>query len=210
MSPSSKRRPSTPSTSRAATSPRQPHATAPSAPPAPAFAPLERTNFVPYTVLGAEEFTAEQRYFIDRARRHNMALHGAGVASGLAVTLGEGEVRVEPGLALDCAGNEIVLARPVTCPLPEQDEALFVVVAYAEVRTRPVPVVSDPGSGAATAVASRIVEDVAFALEPADPSAAHAPGRPCGVAHGLALARLVREKGGWKLDPKFAPHRVGA
>jgi hypothetical protein len=187
---------------------------APSAAPArgPAFETFTRPRFFDGRMLSADDLTREQVYQDARQNRHNAALHGCGVVSGLEVAVKGDQVHVSPGLALDCMGRDIVLPNAMTCPLPEGEPTLFVTIAYAVRMTRPTPILTESG-GEATSAPSLIAEDVAFGVEPVDPSAGHEKRRggwqPCGSAHGLALARLVAQKQGWKLDTGFAPLRVG-
>ena len=56
-------------------------------------------------------------YVTAKDRLHNRYLFGAGVVCGLRVTCdpcGGGTVSVQPGYALDCCGNDLVLACPAT------------------------------------------------------------------------------------------------
>jgi hypothetical protein len=60
-------------------------------------------------LLDDKDFTAEQRYHINKRRFLNRMLHGSGVVCGLGL---EGEkdgrwIEVKSGFALDCSGNEI-------------------------------------------------------------------------------------------------------
>ncbi|MBV9110497.1 MAG: hypothetical protein JO306_13890, partial [Gemmatimonadetes bacterium] len=66
-------------------------------------------------LLGVDDFETEQAYHRGKGRLHNAWLHGEGVVWGLAVDLPaagaklRGEIRVNPGLALDAAGRELHL-----------------------------------------------------------------------------------------------------
>jgi hypothetical protein len=83
--------------------------------------PLKRVRYFAGQLLTAADFEAEQRYFLERHRRHNRLLHGWGVVSGLEVSSDGnrgGSVRVGPGFALDCVGDEIVLCEPRVQALP--------------------------------------------------------------------------------------------
>ena len=75
----------------------------------------ERNHYFLGQLLGVAELELEQTYLLEKRWLHNRRLHGSGVVDGLTVTpAGEGapEVVVEPGLALDGCGREIVVPEP--------------------------------------------------------------------------------------------------
>jgi hypothetical protein len=82
--------------------------------------PLERPSFFPGERLAASDLDAVQRYHRTLRWLHNRAMHDWGVALGLAVSgeRGEKTVRVTPGLAVDRAGREVLLAEPTTLQVP--------------------------------------------------------------------------------------------
>jgi len=47
---------------------------------------VRRVHYFTGKLLTAEDLAAEQTYHVEKARRHNRTLHGAGVAQGLGVT----------------------------------------------------------------------------------------------------------------------------
>ena len=159
---------------------------------------LQRLNYFSGRLLSADDFTAEQNYFREKARRHNRMLHGWGVVSGLGVTLessGSGaQVVVAPGLAIDKRGEEIEVCAPAMLPLPAQGTALLVLLHYAEQPCCPVeaPLVE----AEAQTFFSRLTETFSATLAPtADDTA-------------LALARLNFSQGQWLLDREFSVVRV--
>jgi hypothetical protein len=98
-------------------------------------------------LLTAEDFEAEQSYFLDGRRSDSRRLHGFGVACGLEVTpSGNGGVVVQPGVAIDGLGREIVVSDPREMPDPRQpiddrgeprgervdSEVITICLAYAE------------------------------------------------------------------------------
>lgn len=112
--------------------------------------PIERIRYFARQLLDEADFTQEQEYLRDKARRHNRVLHGWGVVSGLCVESGEAksELTVGPGYALDSYGNEIVVDDEVTVDLCSEDgdgnavspgRPLYLAIRYAECLTRPVP-----------------------------------------------------------------------
>ena len=84
---------------------------------------MKRVHYYTGMLLSAEDLQAEQDYQREKCRLHNRCLHGYGVACGLAVSVWKGSVRVSPGVALSCTGDEIVVSN--TIPLrPEIAEEL--------------------------------------------------------------------------------------
>jgi hypothetical protein len=80
----------------------------------------QRTRYSAGTLLTAEDFEREQEYHRAALRRHNLALHGWGVARGLEVTQSPSAgaaILVTPGYALDPCGREILLTDPVIVPI---------------------------------------------------------------------------------------------
>ncbi|MEA2236354.1 MAG: hypothetical protein QOC81_1078 [Thermoanaerobaculia bacterium] len=75
---------------------------------------IERLNYYQLQFLGAEDFKAEQIYHRDMRRRHNLGPHTWGIVEGLELVeqpRGDGgiDVYVQPGLAIDGFGREIVV-----------------------------------------------------------------------------------------------------
>lgn len=129
---------------------------------------LERTRFFPRQLITPDDLTQDQRYFREKARRHNRMLHGWGVVCGLYVRQGKDpcEVIVEPGYALGPYGDEIVVEQDITVDLCHEDpegnavspcgesdiwcsdvrsertpgEPLYLAIRYAECHARPVRV----------------------------------------------------------------------
>ena len=153
-----------------------------------------RVNYFRGQLLSATDFQAEQEYLISARHRHNRALHGSGIATGLAVTVttdGSSAVVVEPGIAIDRHGREIELQTPVSVALDGSSQTTLVILEYVE---RPAELV--PGSTDSTdLLASRIEEGATVRLCASD----------LVDADGIVVARVVRESGGWALDRRFRP-----
>lgn len=165
---------------------------------------LRRVNYFEGRLLAAADFVTEQQYHRDKARRHNLRLHGSGVVRGLTVSLpGRGtrqaSVNVKPGVGIDPAGNELELEADTSVAVPARLGAFVVAIRYAEWPVDPVPV---PGPGDATGACSPayVLEGCEICLLPDDP-----PGTAAHTA--LALARFVRAKAGWRRDTSFRPRR---
>jgi hypothetical protein len=104
--------------------------------------PDQRLRYFPGQLLAAGDFQREQAYFVEKLRLRNRCLHGYGIACGLLVSPvpsadpcsvpdpRQPQVTIHPGVAVDCAGHEIVI-REDTPPvelfalLSEQDHAAF-------------------------------------------------------------------------------------
>jgi DNA-binding beta-propeller fold protein YncE len=78
---------------------------------------MARNNYFTGKLLVERDFTDEQLYHMGKARRHNQQLHGWGVVCGLKVkqhpnpACREQYVLIEPGLAIDCCGREVLVTR---------------------------------------------------------------------------------------------------
>jgi hypothetical protein len=119
-------------------------------------------------ILDKNIFVAEQKYHNEKRKLLNKMLHGWGVVCGLKVKATNppsSNIIVEPGLALDCHGNEILVCAeqtvdlsPKTCtqkidknPCSDEtgasnDTALYIVVKYNEINSDPVPSYAPSGN----------------------------------------------------------------
>ena len=81
---------------------------------------FDRLNYFYGQMLGACDFQTEQSYFRDKMKLHNRCLHGYGTVCGLLVEVprpkpecppevAEAIVVIEPGIALDIEGNELIV-----------------------------------------------------------------------------------------------------
>ena len=92
----------------------------------------QRSRYFEGKLLTAEDFEREQDYHRATLRRHNLGLHGWGVARGFDVTpssSGVAEVVVAPGYAIDPCRREILLTDAVTIPLPASGASTIAVRA---------------------------------------------------------------------------------
>jgi hypothetical protein len=174
---------------------------------------ITRVRYFAGQLLAAEDFETEQSYVIERFRRLNRWLHGWGIVGGLQVSVGNGEIVVTPGLAMDCVGNEIEIDQPTRLSLSGPGRVCYLTLAFTEREVDPGPALSDPpASDEEPPAYRRVEEDGELALAPADPALAH-PGNgrrsaPCGRSHPIAIARLVRLGSRWRRDPFFRPGRA--
>lgn len=155
--------------------------------------------YQPGMLLAPEELNAEQQYFLQRQRRHNRFLHGWGVVSGLSVSVVEGVILIKPGIAIDCAGNEICLDERLSCDLPKDGAEAYVVAEYVESEVDPIPLMYGDGENQDTQSFSRILEGAHCFLLEHNPIADHTgmgPGSPgCNRVHPVPLARIRFESG---------------
>lgn len=168
----------------------------------------ERVNYFDGQILSAAEFQVEQEYFLDRHRLHNRFLHGWGVVCGLKVTArNSGEVVVDPGVAIDCVGNEIHVCAEVRLPIARISGTQFVALEYMEIKTSPTPSpFGGTGPDPDEPIPSRIRESFRLEIVGADPAADHQgkkPGKPgCGLTHQICLASLKKRGNGWKIEQR--------
>ena len=75
---------------------------------------FERPRFFCGQLLTDKDLDAAQRYVIEKNKLHNRHLVGTGVVCGLPVYCDpcDGYVVIEPGYAIDCCGNDIVVCDP--------------------------------------------------------------------------------------------------
>jgi hypothetical protein len=84
--------------------------------------------------LRAADLAAEQSYLVAARRRHNIGQHGWGIVQGLGIRDTPDLVVVQPGVAVDGYGRELIVTAPVTIPSDVftklADEALDVWLVY--------------------------------------------------------------------------------
>jgi hypothetical protein len=146
-------------------------------------------------VLRAEDLQAAQDYFRERQRLVLLLAIGTGIASGLTVTCTDtptgARVVVKPGMAIDPAGELLVLREEARVPVGLQLPA-FVCLRYLERPCDPAP------AGLEGALEPTRLEDAARVVVEAEMP-----------VDGVALARLLQRERATVLDPGFRPRRVG-
>jgi len=154
--------------------------------------PPRRNHYFAGKLLGVQDLQDEQAYFFDKDGRHARYLHGHGVVCGLRVWPTDPpqpwRVVVEPGLALDPCGREILVPQPPEYRLnrPDRRGPIYLVIEYCEVEAEPIPVPGPPDGPQNNLEPSRIVET--FRLDPRSepPDGEDGPSRR--LAAGLANA----------------------
>jgi hypothetical protein len=182
---------------------------------------LKRLRFFTGQVLTAESLELEQQYFREKLKRHNRTLHGFGIVSGLEVSVQSGQIIVEPGLALDCEGNELVLSssrRVVVASTADGLRPAYVCIRYVEEETDYVPALPDELTATSTTLtensarASTISEglEIAISHENSNRSHRHLRARwlACGEPHALTIAKLKHSSQGWRVERGYRPPTI--
>src|SRR5260370_5065707 len=124
--------------------------------------PFTRNHYFTGKLLVERDFRQEQAYYKDKLRLHEQRLHGDGVVCGLKVKQHENPacrdrfVCIEPGLAIDCCGHDILVAEQdcvdltqiesVKTLLAQKDgkpHTLQICIHYKECPSEPIPVLYD-------------------------------------------------------------------
>ena len=178
-----------------------------------------RNNYFNGKLLLERDFTDEQRYQIDKLRHHHQRLHGWGVVCGLKLRAHEPPcedryVILEPGSAVDCCGQDILVVREDVVDLhgfdamqevlrlAEDPETpadrtwdLQLCIRYAECPDEDVPVLYDEcGCDDSRCAPNRILESYALELRvnPATAGPAlHVPGLDWSATVGIDDAAQV-------------------
>ncbi len=178
---------------------------------------LKRVHYFNGQILSATDFVVEQTYFMEKCRLHNRLLHGSGIVAGLEVLVDEARIAVQPGCALDCQGNLILLpeATPLRLPIEgDKSQSLrYVVLRYSECDTDPVPIAGAPCRSDDDSFApSRVKDGFVLNLDLEAPGVGHpryfCGYYACGRPHGMPLARLRWSRGRWSLDGRFIAPRM--
>ena len=173
------------------------------------FEPLKRNSYVSGTLHAPQDLKIEQTYFLEKLKRHNRFLHGFGVVEGLKLNRKGILIKVEPGVALDCAGNEIVVSDIVQADLPPglpASATVYLCLRYAE---KPLDANIPIAGSEARAL---VTESFEIAILSHNPHRNHrhqkARWLTCGQPHELALARLRCKSGSWRIDRSYRPPAV--
>ena len=144
-----------------------------------------RPRFFAGQLLTEDDLSALTAYITAKDRLHNRYLFGAGVVCGLWVSCdpcGGGTVTVQPGYALDCCGNDLVLACAATLDVNAMIRDLRAAQLGQDC--------GDPcaGQGRVTAGSQgtspvrRYCLYARYGEQQTDPVAPYATGEPCGQA----------------------------
>ena len=120
--------------------------------------PIKRVRYSLGMIVGDDELRQDQRYLMARDDRHQRALHGWGVVSGLELVLeDDGHLEVHPGAAIDGTGRWIgidvtqcadllpwLTSRIDDLPPRPETVTVWVLLCYDECAADPIPVPSGP------------------------------------------------------------------
>jgi hypothetical protein len=147
-----------------------------------------RNNYFDGKFLVSRDFTDEQDYFRGHRQNHNARLHGTGTVCGLKLVEHPSPqcrrefVVCEPGMALDCCGQEIIvpdrsLVRVREMLAADEDlrgaldgtRHLFVAIERCDAGAEPVPVILPTCDGEGGSDFGRIAEGYRFRLSARSP-----------------------------------------
>jgi hypothetical protein len=164
--------------------------------------PFRRVHYFEGQLLTAEDLAQEQAYHNGKRRLQNQLVLGMGIATGLACRWSErGGLILEPGVAIDCVGREIVVPERQHIDVPRREGRFYLAITATERGVMPIPA---PGSE--DVVPSMIEEGFEVLLLDANPRKGHV-ARPdgrwacCGGDHPVRLARLRWKKKGLRVKP---------
>jgi hypothetical protein len=173
------------------------------------FPAFTRNYYFTGKLLVERDFWDEQHYVVDRLRHHQHAAHGTGVLCGLKVRqhpqadCRDRYVIIEPGSAIDCCGNTILVPREETLDLRQfpalqdliqegnrqqgnqnnEGHTLQICVRYRECPTEDIPVLYDDcGCDDTQCAPNRILESYAFDVLVDREKPQPLPGAPALVA----------------------------
>ena len=173
---------------------------------------FERNTFFNGKLLTERDVNAEQVYMVGKDRLHNSLLHGLGTVCGLKVIAHPNPacrhqyVVIEPGMALDCCGREIIVPQQVLVPIlapieqgnlvidPNRADDLFISLCYQEKLNELIPVLlPDCACADANQAYNRVREEFRVHLF-AQPAGLQPPALPplnakLAWRHTLTLAR---------------------
>jgi hypothetical protein len=154
--------------------------------------------------MTVQDFTAEQEYHVGKNWLQNRLIFGAGVVMGLECSIERGRLAIQPGVAMDCLGREIVVTERQRIDVPEEPEELIVSLFYEERKVAFVPAIQ--GGDLAQEIEATMIEEgfkVVFGDESstADHVRRGKRWKACGEDHPVPLARLRRMRGGLRVRP---------
>jgi hypothetical protein len=148
------------------------------------YGPFTRNHYFTGKLLVERDFKDEQLYYMEKHLMHQQRLHGEGVVCGLQVVQYENPncrdrfVCIEPGLAIDCCGHDILVKRRECIDITQFDaykklaqtagrlpHSIQICIRYRECPTEEVPVLYDEcGCDSSACAPNRILESYDFDL----------------------------------------------
>jgi hypothetical protein len=99
---------------------------------------LKRMNFFKGLFTRAEDWLAEQNYYLEKHKLHNRGFHTPGVVTGelqnLKVTVEDDNLVVKPGYAVDGYGRDLYLPEQIEPRIPpsQGDKQIYVYIAFGQ------------------------------------------------------------------------------
>ena len=172
---------------------------------------LKRPRFITGKLVTVGDLQLEQQYFREKLKRHNRSLHGFGIVSGLRVSVNSGRIVVEPGLALDCEGNELAIeATQAIVPATTVDwQTAYLNVRYFEECAEPTGNAGAQETVGPTAIVNEGFE-LAIGQENCNRGHRHLRARwlACGKPHAFTIAKLRRGSHGWRVDRAYRAPQI--
>ncbi len=165
-----------------------------------------RNRYFDGMLLATQDLQAEQDYHRQKLKIHNRCLHGCRVACGLEVKLRRNSVYIDPGMALDCCGNQIVVCEPVKIDLPSRKRNFYLTISYKEEKWGRIPIApSDRYSEGYEA--SRVLETFKLGWTARNPMTGHKRHNgawvTCGKTHPVPIAKFKVKHGKARLSITF-------
>jgi hypothetical protein len=173
----------------------------------------ERPQFFAGQLLTEDDLQSLVDYVVAKNQLHNRYLFGDGVVCGLTVTCppcGTGHVTVNPGYALDCCGNDIVVSCPKDLDINQMVHQLMLKLRKADcgdpcAKTTAPPVASAAAVGSAVATSMspsrRYCLYIDYCEQSTDPVTPYASNNACG--QGVCEPTRVQE--GFKFELRCPP-----
>ncbi len=167
----------------------------------------KRPRFFDRQLLSAADLKLEQEYHREKSKLHNRSLHGFGIVSGLKVNVNAGQIVVEPGLALDCAGNELIVNEReaiLISAIKVDGHTTYLSLRYAEENVGAVVA----GTNETALIAESFTLE--FTKENCNRGHRHLRARwlACGMPHALTIAKLKHTSQGWRVERGYRPPAV--
>jgi hypothetical protein len=135
---------------------------------------IARVNYFDRQFLRTQDFVDEQAYHIAMRRRHNIAHHRWGIVAGLQLVSEEQNLFVQPGMATDVFGRELILEDrqllPATAFEDKGSDVLNVWLAYGALASDQAPPGYAGCGNGAGALFYRVQEQPQIRLLPPDPA----------------------------------------
>ncbi|RUR74503.1 hypothetical protein ACF3DV_12180 [Chlorogloeopsis fritschii PCC 9212] len=160
---------------------------------------LQRFTYWQGQLLRSVDFRDQSAIAAQLRWWHNRAVHNAyGIAEGLQVTRNGNTVTVEPGIAYDCFGRELMLSQPQVLTIPADLEDSFLLAQYQEINSSNQ---QNELSPACLPTKFKLTQR---------PRLLWKPSNSVKVRDGVILARLINRTTAPSDHPDFIPPRARA